>query len=86
MSDQPRESVRLFVARRLREARAGKDWTQEDLAHRLGRTQTCVSLYESGRRVPRLADLFELAGALEKDVTYFLPTSAAIESVGEGER
>lgn len=62
-----------WVARRVREARDEQGWTQADLAQRLGRTQTAVSLWEGGKRVPGLDDLLDLSRALGKELGYFFP-------------
>lgn len=50
---------------RLRARRAARGMTQADLARALGRTQTCVSYWESDRREPSFADLSVLAKSLE---------------------
>jgi Zn-dependent peptidase ImmA (M78 family)/DNA-binding XRE family transcriptional regulator len=62
-----------WVANQLREAREERGWTQKDLAHRLGRTQTAISYWESGKRKPDIDDLLDLATALGEDVSYFFP-------------
>ena len=62
-----------WVARRIREARTDQGWTQADLARRTERTQAAVSLWESGKRVPGLDDLIDLAKALQKELGYFFP-------------
>jgi transcriptional regulator with XRE-family HTH domain len=62
-----------WVARRIREARNAQGWTQAELAHRTQRTQAALSLWESGKRTPGLDDLIDLAGALEKELSYFFP-------------
>jgi len=52
------------IGRLIREARERRAWSQGDLAARLGRTQTAVSYWESGRRVLGVDDLVVLASAL----------------------
>ncbi|MGI8998814.1 MAG: ImmA/IrrE family metallo-endopeptidase [Candidatus Limnocylindria bacterium] len=62
-----------WVARQVRAAREQRGWSQRELAVRLGRTQTAVSYWESGKRKPDIDDLLDLADALDEDVSYFLP-------------
>jgi transcriptional regulator with XRE-family HTH domain len=52
------------VGQRIRVIREARGWTQSELAARLGRTQTAVSYWESGRRSLSLDDLVEVAGVL----------------------
>jgi Zn-dependent peptidase ImmA (M78 family) len=50
------------------------DWLKPwDSYQRLGRTQTAVSYWESGKRLPGLDDIIDLAAALGKDTFFFLP-------------
>ena len=52
------------VGQRIRAHREARGWTQSELAARLGRTQTAVSYWESGRRGLSLDDLVEVAQIL----------------------
>jgi transcriptional regulator with XRE-family HTH domain len=52
------------VGQRIRARREERGWTQAELAERLGRTQTAVSYWESGRRGLSLDDLVEVAEVL----------------------
>jgi Zn-dependent peptidase ImmA (M78 family)/DNA-binding XRE family transcriptional regulator len=70
-----------WIARRIRDVREEAGLTQAQLALRLGRTQTSVSYWESGKRVPGLDDLIELADAVGKAVYYFLPPEEPRQSV-----
>lgn len=70
-----------WIARRLREARDRRGWTQSELAHRLGRTQTAVSYWEAGKRTPSLDELLELSFQLGEEVDYFLPPTRARQPV-----
>ena len=63
------------VADAIRSARQARGWSQNDLASQLGRTQTAISYWESGKRTPGLDDLLDLATTLQRDVSYFLPGS-----------
>ncbi len=66
-----------WVAQRIRETREELGLSQAQLAERLGRTQTSVSLWESGKRTAGLDDLIHLADALGVDVNRFLPPDRA---------
>jgi Zn-dependent peptidase ImmA (M78 family)/DNA-binding XRE family transcriptional regulator len=70
-----------WVARRLREARENRGWSQQDLASRLGRTQTAISYWESGKRTPDIDDLLELSDAFEEDFDFFLPPKKLREPI-----
>jgi transcriptional regulator with XRE-family HTH domain len=67
-----RAMIDAHVAQRLREARAGLDLSQAELAHRFGFTQAAVSLWEHGVRKVSIAELDRLAAALGKPLSYFL--------------
>lgn len=62
-----------WVGRQIRTAREHLGLHQSDLARLLDRTQTAVSYWESGKRVPGLDDLLGLSDALQQDVSYFIP-------------
>ena len=55
------------MTNKLRALRTQRDWTQEDLAHRLGVSRQTVNAIETGRYDPslplafKIAELFELA-------------------------
>lgn len=53
------------VGAAIRRAREAKGISQGDLATRLGKTQSAISFWESGRRSPDLHDLVELAVNLD---------------------
>ena len=53
------------VARNVRAERSRQRWRQQDLADRLGWSQTTVSAVESGQRQIGVGDLPELCRALE---------------------
>lgn len=50
----------------LRDARLRASLTQARLAAEVGLTQAAIAHYESGRRVPRLADCRKIANALNR--------------------
>jgi Zn-dependent peptidase ImmA (M78 family)/DNA-binding XRE family transcriptional regulator len=66
-----------WIAATIREHRDRRGWSQAELARRLGRTQTSLSYWETGKRSPALEDLFELAGVLDVDVETFIPPGRA---------
>lgn len=70
-----------WIARRLREARKHRGWSQAELAERLGRTQTAVSYWEAGKRAPGLDELIDLSFELGKEIDYFLPPDRARQPV-----
>jgi DNA-binding XRE family transcriptional regulator len=57
---------------RLRARRRELDITQEELSERIGRSQPCLSQWESGRREPSLSDLANLAKCLEISTDYLV--------------
>jgi Zn-dependent peptidase ImmA (M78 family)/DNA-binding XRE family transcriptional regulator len=61
------------VGQRIRANREALGWTQSDLAARLGRTQTAVSYWESGRRSLSLDDLVDVARVLGVPSAELLP-------------
>ncbi|MDM8359774.1 helix-turn-helix domain-containing protein [Pandoraea communis] len=60
------------VAARLKAIREQRGWLQQDIAERLGRTQTFVSKYESGSRRVDLIELLDILRALEADPHEFI--------------
>ena len=56
------------MRKRLKELREKRDWSQRDLAGRLGLTQTHISGIESGKIVPRYDTLLELVRILDHDL------------------
>jgi len=63
----------VSVGQRIRATREALGWTQSDLAARLGRTQTAVSYWESGRRGLSLDDLVDVARVLGVPSAELLP-------------
>lgn len=57
----------------MRQAREAKGWSQADLAAELGKTQTAISYWESGKRTPGLDDLIDLAENLDLPMEAFFP-------------
>lgn len=52
------------IAARIREAREALEWTQADLAHRLGVTEDTIRGWEAAEREPRSNRLVTMAGVL----------------------
>lgn len=61
------------VGERIRARREARGWSQGELARRLGRTQTAISYWESGRRALAVDDLLEVARVLEVPTADLLP-------------
>jgi Zn-dependent peptidase ImmA (M78 family)/DNA-binding XRE family transcriptional regulator len=65
-----------WIAQRIRESRIQRGLSQVELAKRLKRTQTAVSLWEAGKRKAGLDDLIDIADALEVEVGTLLPRTS----------
>src|SRR4051794_41901075 len=64
----------LLVGRRVRQLRKARGWTLGDLAGRVERTPSTLSMLENGRREPKLSLLQSLAEAFEVTVADLLGT------------
>ncbi len=64
----------LVIGRRVRQLRKARSWTLQDLAERVGRTPSALSMLENGRREPRLSVLQAVAGAFGVPLTDLLGT------------
>ena len=60
------------IGRRIRELRAAKGWTQEELSHRCGLHRTYIGTLEGGRRNPAALNLRRLARAFGVTVSELL--------------
>ena len=63
---------RQMFAERLRREMAGRQITQAELGEALGRTQTAVSYWTTGKRQPSLEDLCKLADYFDTSTDYLL--------------
>ena len=63
------------IGRKLQKAREEMGLSQEELAKRLGYTQSSLSNYELGKRRLYLSDLKKICEILGKPITYFLEDS-----------
>lgn len=68
-------------ARRILRLRRERGLTQSALACRMGVTPQAVSKWETGRALPDLAHVDELAAVLEVEVTYLLWGKVGFEGV-----
>ena len=59
-------------AKRLKEAREEKGFSQRQLALRVGLSDKSISAYERGNTYPPVANLLIIANTLNKPVSYFL--------------
>jgi len=67
---------RMALARRIRELRAGRDWTQETVCRRAGgMNRSYYSQLESGLHSPSVDTLWQLASAFEVPITEFFRDS-----------
>ena len=69
----------MFNGQRLRDARVAKCLTQEGLGDIIGVTKGSISLYESGKRTPKLETVLELMFALGVSADYLLGTDVIVE-------
>ena len=56
---------RKKVGRRIRNARMGRNWRQEDLAELIGKTPAYIGMLERGERLASLDTFIEIATALD---------------------
>ena len=69
----------MFNGQRLRDARIAKGLTQEELGEIIGVTKGSVSLYESGKRTPKIETVLELIYALGVSADYLLGADVIVE-------
>ena len=65
------------IGNRIQQAREERGLTQEELAARLGCTQSALSNYELGKRRLYLAGLEKIAQILGKPLDYFMESPAS---------
>lgn len=70
---------------RMAECRRAKDWTQEELANRIGVTPQALSQYEKGTRYPDISMLSDICRILDVSSDYLLgiDMKAALENNNE---
>lgn len=59
------KKLRQTISKGLSEARLARDLSQSELASRAGLLPSAVAHFESGRRMPGVANLLKLADALD---------------------
>lgn len=59
-------------AKRFKEARINKGYSQKQLGMRVGLSDKSISMYEKGVVYPPISNLLKLAKELDKDIAYFL--------------
>jgi len=62
----------MDIARKIRELRKEKDWSQAQLGEKIGVTQRHVSSWENGANVPSADALIRLSEALKVSIDYLL--------------
>lgn len=67
-TELPREGVLPELGRRIVRLRAGRGWSQGELARRLGIARSRLGKWERGLHGPPVEDLARLADALEVDL------------------
>ena len=65
-------SIREAFSQRLKSARISKNYTQKDMAERLGTTQGAYQKWESGGREPNLETIVKLAKILDTSTDVLL--------------
>jgi transcriptional regulator with XRE-family HTH domain len=73
------------IGKRIQQAREEDGITQEELAARLGCTQSALSNYELGKRRLYLNLLNQIARVLNRPLEYFMETSADEGEQGDGD-
>jgi Zn-dependent peptidase ImmA (M78 family) len=80
-------AANAWISQAIRSHRVARGWNQSELASRLGRTQTAVSFWESGKRTPGIDDLIEVASVFEVGPSELLPpvrpTATLLRAVAE---
>jgi len=51
----------------IRDARQGKDWSQDDLAEKVNKSRASINAYENGKGNPEFQVVAEIAAVLEKE-------------------
>lgn len=62
-----------WMGERIREARQECGYSQEELAHKVGRSRPAISQMETGKMEPDASTLYSLAIHLRKPLVYFFP-------------
>lgn len=73
MDKTPHATARA-IGERVRAMRVARGFSQDQLANKIQRRQATISAWESGRSVPSIEDLYDLAFIFDIDVHELLPT------------
>jgi len=60
------------VIKRLKEARLGAGFSQQDVADKLGKPQSYISKIESGERRLDVAEIKKFSGIYKKAISFFI--------------
>jgi transcriptional regulator with XRE-family HTH domain len=77
-----KDVIARFVGKHVHARRAGKGWTQTDLADRVGISRQALSAIERGDGMPATETMYALAGALRCEVYDLLPTYKQVTTEG----
>jgi Zn-dependent peptidase ImmA (M78 family)/transcriptional regulator with XRE-family HTH domain len=72
MPEIPHGTARA-IGERIRAMRAARGFSQDQLANKIQRRQATISAWESGRSVPSVEDLYDLAFIFDIDIHELLP-------------
>lgn len=75
-----------IIGQRIRDCRDRLELTQADLSRHTGINRATLSNIESGKQQVSLHSLYLIAEALQKEVSYFLPTVKEINILTEEHR
>lgn len=65
--------TRMYIGKRLRQARIDANLTAQQVADAIGRTKQSVYNWEQGRRTPKQEDIISLAKIYQVDIKSFYP-------------
>ena len=74
-----------MFAKRIREIRMKRDFTQEELGNLVGVSKASICGYEKGTRTPTLDTLMELADVLSVNFSYLLGNESYVVAEGDEE-
>lgn len=75
--------LKQAIATQVRAARERLDWTQEELASKIGKTPESVSNIERSIHLPTLDTLIELANVLDLDIMATIATAQSGRKLGK---
>jgi Zn-dependent peptidase ImmA (M78 family)/DNA-binding XRE family transcriptional regulator len=80
MNENPLDSIEpRALGARLREAREARNWTQQQLAERLGLARTSIVALEKGERRLKPQELIDLASLLGRKVSDFIQRASPVQ-------